>query len=153
GMTMNATTGLIQWTPTAAQVGNQQVVVRVQDTEGLAATQSFVIMVHQPNQPPLITSTPVLTATVGQPYSYDVDATDPDAGDVLTFSLVSAPTGMTINATTGLIQWTPTLAEVGNQSVTVRVQDLGRLFAIQAFTITVTAVNHPPTITSTPALT
>ena len=30
-------------------------------------------------------------ATQDQPYSYDVDATDPDAGDTLTFALDTAP--------------------------------------------------------------
>lgn len=59
------------------------------------------------NHPPVITSTPVTTATVGQPYTYDVEASDPDAGDTPTFSLVEKPEGMTINATTGLIEWTP----------------------------------------------
>ena len=44
-----------------------------------------------------------------------MNATDPDAGDTLTYSLTTAPTGMTINATTGLISWTPTKAQVGAQ--------------------------------------
>ena len=37
------------------------------------------------NQPPQITSTPVTAAVAGQPYSYDVDATDPDVGDSLAY--------------------------------------------------------------------
>ncbi|HEY5871337.1 MAG TPA: putative Ig domain-containing protein [Candidatus Tectomicrobia bacterium] len=73
------------------------------------------------NHPPTSISTPVMAATGGQPYSYDVDATDPDPGDTLTFSLPTAPTGMTINATTGLIQWTPTPGQLGAQAVTVQV--------------------------------
>ncbi|MBW8370301.1 MAG: multicopper oxidase domain-containing protein, partial [Thiobacillus sp.] len=48
------------------------------------------------NAPPTITSTAITTATVGQPYSYDVDASDPDAGDVLSYSLDVFPAGMTI---------------------------------------------------------
>jgi len=44
----------------------------------------------------------------GLPYAYDVDATDPDAGDVLTYSLTTAPAGMSVNPTSGLIAWTPT---------------------------------------------
>jgi len=59
------------------------------------------------NHPPVINSAAPVTATVGQPYSYGVQATDPDAGDTLTFSLFTAPGGMTINAQTGLINWTP----------------------------------------------
>ena len=40
------------------------------------------------------------------PYSYDVQAIDPD-NDLLTYSLVNNPAGMTINPSTGLISWVP----------------------------------------------
>jgi hypothetical protein len=40
----------------------------------------------------------------GKTYTYQVNATDPDE-DILTYSLKSAPAGMTINPKTGLIQW------------------------------------------------
>jgi hypothetical protein len=93
---------------------------------------------------PTITSIPVVTATQGVAYSYDVNATDPDAGDVLTYSLDIKPTGMSINATSGLIAWTPGSAQVGPQAVKARVTDQTGLFATQPFTITVANVNDPP---------
>jgi len=86
-----------------------------------------------PNAPPSITSTAITAATVGQPYSYDVNATDPDAGDVLTYSLDVFPAGMTINGTSGLISWTPGAA--GNSNVTVRVTDPGGLFDTRSFIV------------------
>ena len=85
------------------------------------------------NHTPIITSTPVTSATKGQAYSYDVNATDSD-GDTLTYSLTTSPTGMTIISTTGLINWTPTSS--GDYNVTVKVSD-GELFDTQSFTITV----------------
>lgn len=135
GMTINSSSGLINWTPTAA--GDYNVMVKVSDNGSpvKSITQSFTIHVGQPgpaNQPPTITSTAITTATVGQAYSYDVDATDPD-GDSLTYFLVG-PAGMTIDFLSGLITWTPTTS--GNYNVTVSVSD-GRLFATQSFTITV----------------
>jgi len=87
----------------------------------------------QDNHPPQITSTPVTSATVGEAYTYDVAATDPD-GDTLTYSLLAAPTGMTINSSTGLINWIPTAA--GSFGVTVKVSD-GELSDSQSFTIVV----------------
>ncbi|EXI66571.1 MAG: Cell wall-associated polypeptide CWBP200 [Candidatus Accumulibacter adjunctus] len=156
GMMINAVTGLVTWTPMLAQVGSHDVTVRVTDTGGLSAEQSFTIVVVAPppvNHPPSFTSSPVVTATVGQPYAYQITASDPDAGDVLTYSHPTAPAGMTINPTTGLITWTPALAQVGKPNVTVRVTDQGGLFTEQGFTITVTApapVNQPPSFTSTP---
>jgi hypothetical protein len=143
GMTINATTGLIAWTPTLAQVGDHSVVVRVTDTGGLFAEQSFTITVSTPpptNQPPSINSTPLTTATADTRYSYDVDASDPDVGEVLTYSLTTAPAGMSIDAASGLVEWTPSAAQTGDHPVEVKVQDAGGLSATQPFTITVAAV-------------
>jgi len=99
------------------------------------------------NQSPTITSTPITTATVNVLYTYNVDATDPD-GDTLTYSLTTSPTGMTINSTTGLINWTPT--STGDYEVTVRVSD-GSLFANQNYTITVRAEEVTPRLKLTPS--
>ena len=116
------------------------VTARVTDLTGLFDTQSYTIAVVPGNRPPLITSDPVTAATEGQLYTYDVEAEDPDVGDVLTFSLDVAPTGMTIDSTTGVIIWTPTNADAGNNPVTVRVTDSGGLFDTQSFVIAVGAV-------------
>jgi cadherin-like protein/putative Ig domain-containing protein len=144
GMAITAVTELIQWTPTATQVGNHDVTVLVQDRGGVSATQSFTVAVSQPNHPPQITSTPVTVATAGQAYRYAVTATDPDVGDSLTFALPIAPTDMTIDAATGLIQWTPTVAQVGELTVMVQVQDSVGTFVTQSFTVAVTQLHRPP---------
>ena len=102
-----------------------------------------------PNEAPIITSTPITTATVGVLYTYNVNATDPD-GDTLAYSLVVKPSGMTINSATGLIKWTPTAK--GDYPVTVKVSD-GTLSINQNFTIKVKVVNHAPSITSIPITT
>ena len=88
------------------------------------------------NQSPTITSTPITTATVDVLYTYDVNATDPDIGDTLIYSLTTSPSGMTINSTTGVIGWTPTSTQIGDNAVTVEVSD-GSLSDTQSFTITV----------------
>jgi hypothetical protein len=51
-----------------------------------------------------ITSSPVLTGRAGETYTYQVSATD-TAGGSLTFSLSGGPSGMVINAETGLVTW------------------------------------------------
>ncbi|MGX2029945.1 PKD domain-containing protein [Methylocaldum gracile] len=97
-----------------------------------------------PNVLPAITSAPLTAATVGQSYVYDVDATDAD-GDVLVFSLATAPAGMSLDVATGVIQWTPT-AE-GTFAVTVTVSDGRGGTASQSFKIVVsggTSGNLPP---------
>jgi glucose/arabinose dehydrogenase len=55
---------------------------------------------------PAFTSSPVVTAVVGNPYAYDSDAV---GNPVPTYSLTGTPpAGMTINSATGEIAWTPT---------------------------------------------
>lgn len=53
---------------------------------------------------PTIKSEPVLTAAVGQEYTYDVQASGMTP---ITYSLDVSPSGMTINSSTGMIHWTP----------------------------------------------
>ncbi len=73
-----------------------------------------------PNNPPIITSTPVTQGFAGTQYNYQVRAYDPE-NDTLTFGLVWGPQGMTINSQSGLIQWLPT--QTGNYSVNLSVTD------------------------------
>jgi hypothetical protein len=128
-MTINSSSGLITWTPTAK--GDFDVVIEVSDGS-LTDTQSFTISVV--DQPPVVTSTPITTATVGVEYSYDVDATDPD-GDDLYYYLIVSPTGMAIDGE-GSISWTPTAAHISDNAVVVEVSDL-ELSVTQSFTITI----------------
>jgi hypothetical protein len=151
GMTINNVSGLISWTPTVGQVGNYPVTVTVSDGAS-TDSQSFIVtvtLVDPPNTPPSITSAPDTSAVANEAYSYDVNATDID-GDVLTYSLVINPAGMTIDPNTGQINWTPTAGQVGNHQVKVKVSD-GEADVFQEYTLTVTApLNTAPDISSVP---
>lgn len=118
----------------------------VTDSHGAAsAADTVTISAQVLNLPPVITSTAVTIAATGQPYGYDVEAHDPDAGDALTFFLMTAPAGMMIDPATGLIQWTPADDQGGPQAVTVRVQDAGGLVATQSFAAQVSSpANRAP---------
>ena len=87
------------------------------------------------NSSPVIESDPVTTAKEGAVYNYDVEAIDPD-GDTLTYSLTTGPDGMTINSATGVINWTPTEEQIGENEVEIEVSDQYRS-TTQSFTITV----------------
>jgi hypothetical protein len=87
------------------------------------------------NKAPIIESTPITTAKEGALYTYEVEATDPE-GDELEFTLLIHPTGMIINSSTGVISWTPTEEQIGENEVEIEVSDLYRS-TTQLFTITV----------------
>lgn len=104
------------------------------------------------DSPPSIVSRPITGATEGQTYRYQVEATDPDEGDVLTYSLPSAPTGMTIDSSTGLISWNPSESDIGSYFVRVTVKDRIQRYATQSYRINVAKIyiNKPPKFVSTP---
>ncbi len=71
-------------------------------------------------QTTLVNHTPVLApidnqvATPGTAVTFTASATDPDAGQTLTYSLdPGAPTSSSIDAKTGVFTWTPTAAQAG----------------------------------------
>jgi len=155
GGTITGSGSTITWTAPALP-GTYTITCTVSDGE-LIDIQGISIVVTEPepeNQPPIITSTAVTSATVGEAYIYDVEAADSE-GDTLTYTISviygPPPTGMTINPITGLISWIPTTT--GYYNVTVEVSDDGSPVksTTQSFTIIVTEpepINHPPVISS-----
>ena len=95
-VSINSQTGLI--TGTAPFVGADKgftVEVGVLDGKGGVANQIYTLNVRNvpagsTNSAPVITSTPILEVNEGAVYSYQVTATDANAEDVLTYSLVGA---------------------------------------------------------------
>ena len=133
--------GKISWQPSLN--GNYDVSVAVSDGQA-TAFQNYSIGVTGDN-PPRFTTLPITIATVGVRYLYNTSAKDDDH-DILAFSLVEGPEGMTINSATGAISWTPALSDVGNHTVTVRAYD-GRGGAdLQTFTLTVVEPPSPSAV-------
>jgi Putative Ig domain len=75
----------------------------------------------------------VTSGRLGAAYSYDVDATA--FPGPITYSLDTAPSGMTIDSTSGLIEWTPGASGVHN--VAVRASNGTNPDAVQAFQVAV----------------
>lgn len=70
----------------------------------------------------------------GYVYSYRVRAVDPD-GDPLTYSLKSAPPGMTIDQENGQLQWNVPPDYKGKAGITVAVNDGNGGEVLQSFTL------------------
>jgi hypothetical protein len=132
--------GRITWMPPRS--GRYIVSAAVGDRQA-TAYQNFTLEV--PNSLPKFSSTPATNASVGIQYDYEAKAVDDD-GDVLAFSLYSAPEGMSIDSTTGMLLWMP--ANAGTYDVSLSVYD-GIEEAHQNFSINVSA-NHAPLFTSIP---
>ncbi len=95
------------------------------------------------NTPPSFTSTTVTSGTVGTTYTYNIIATDADAGDVLTITATTIPSWLTLSDNgSGLatLTGTPQSTDVGSNAVVISVND-GTVSTNQSFTITVAAAN------------
>ncbi|MGL6073356.1 MAG: FG-GAP-like repeat-containing protein [Fimbriiglobus sp.] len=154
GLSMNPATGDVTWTPATGQTGLQAVVLRVLDGTGNFSTQAFEISVTVGaiNRPPVASTLPPADATVGEALSYTFIATDPE-GSSLTYSIARGPAGLTIDPLTGILTWTPAVADLGTVGVTLVARDAGGAAAVQSFAIDVRTPNRAPTITNNPPAT
>ncbi|WP_159077121.1 Ig-like domain-containing protein [Halococcoides cellulosivorans] len=99
------------------------------------------IAVHE-NQPPTADNA-TLSVTEGGTASTDLDARDPDGGD-LAFAVGTGPANGSaeLNATTGVLTYTPDPGFVGRDTVVVRVSD-GHVNTTARVSITVAAASTP----------
>ncbi|MEC4895478.1 MAG: putative Ig domain-containing protein, partial [Oscillatoria sp. PMC 1051.18] len=120
--------------------------------ENIQFTYELVVL-SQLNVAPIIESKPNKEILGGQPYSYQVIATDAN-NDELSYSLLVAPLGMTIDPATGLINWQTDIADVANHSLIIEVSDSFGGKTQQNFTLAVLGdiPNRPPNFTSTPVV-
>ena len=139
--------GNFTWTPTWAQVATYTFSVKVSDPGGLSAQRSISINVA--NQAPVIDPIPTQPpAHPGRVVAFSVVASDLD-GDPITYALVNSPAGANIDDL-GNVTWTPTWAQIGTFSITVRVTDPGGLSASRSVSITV--ANQAPVLDPLPAV-
>jgi Putative Ig domain len=122
GLSIDAHTGVISGMPTDSAFGDNAVTVTATDAHGHAISESFHLAVGDSG--PTAIAIADQSGYEGQPFSLDVAShfTAPAAGDTLAFS-ASLPTGLTIDAHTGVISGTPTDGDFGNNAVTVTATD------------------------------
>ena len=135
GASINPSTGAFSWTPTEQQgAGSYTFTVKVTDdgTPGLSGEETINVTVNEVNVAPVAADVPAsLAGQWGDPVAFTATATDHDVtqpGDkpnVLSFSLVGAPDGASIDSSTGAFAWTPDSTQIGAHSFQVRVTDDG----------------------------
>jgi DNA/RNA endonuclease G, NUC1 len=112
--------GQAKYAPATDFNGNDSFTYVVSDGHGGTATGTVNITVSAVNDAPALTGVPTTASVVySTNLSFTAQATDVDLpAQTLTFSLIGAPSGATINPTTGVFSWTPTAAQAGNDGTT-----------------------------------
>ena len=112
------------------------------DSETLTLTINPIV-IPPTNVSPVITYSPVTSVNEGANYNYHVIATDAD-GDTLTYSLISAPSWLSINTGTGVISGTAPLVSVDtNYIIVVGVSDGVNSIVTETYTLTVIDTSTP----------
>ena len=136
-----------EWTKNGEPAGNgkrievplkrgDKVSVKITPFDGEVYGRSVILHREIRNLPPMIIDDKKFNFD-GKVYSYQVMATDPD-GDTLTYSLKTAPAGMTVNPTTGQISWNVPPDFKGKASFGVSVTDGNGGEVLQNLTFSIT---------------
>lgn len=133
-----------EWTKNGETAGNNKQIsaplkkgdkidVKITPYDGEAYGRPVILHREVLNLPPMIEENRRFNLE-GDLYTYQIKATDPD-GDTLTYSLKSAPAGMTVDPTTGLVRWNVPSGFNGKASFTVSVADGHGGEALQSLSI------------------
>ena len=163
-----SSSGTLTFTPAASQVGSATVSVSIKDNGGIAnggddtsAVQTFTISVTGVNDPPSFVKgadQTDLEDAPAQSVSGWATAISPgpsdESGQTVTFVVSNNNTGLfsaqPAVSSGGTLTYTPALNANGSATVSLHAHDNGGGTAdspTQTFTITITAVNDPPTFT------
>jgi hypothetical protein len=147
--TFNTTTGAFAWTPGEAKgPGVYEVTVRASDGTAVDG-QVVTITVHEENTAPVLAFIGSRRASPGTAVTFTAAASDADLPpNGLRFTLdAGAPSEARIDAASGAFSWTPTEADLGTHSITIRVTDDGGPALDDFETFTVDVAQLPQTIT------
>jgi len=131
GLSVNSLTGLISGTATAT--GTTNATISAINISGTGSVPLTIIVLPLP----VITSSLIVTATDGSPFSYQIVATN----NPTSYGATGLPTGLIVNTATGLISGTPTVT--GVSSVTINATNPGGTTSV---TLTITVLPPPPVI-------
>ena len=132
GLTLNATTGVIDGTPTT--VGSSTFTLQVTDHTAQTATKAFTLAIVTPAAPKITTGSPLTASMVGTTFSQTLAATGGTKPYTWDISAGTLPPGLSMSSD-GIVAGTPTA--VGNSTFTVRVTDANSYASTKVFAMSV----------------
>ncbi len=155
-------TGVYTWNTTGATLGpvalntlySTQVTIEERDAmnnvKGKVAVDFFIQLVPDVNDPPVFTA-PTCGSTIGglagTPITFNVSASDGDAGDVVTLNVAGLPAGASMapplptagNPVSSVFSWTPMIGQAGSYIVSFTATDQTSQQALCSVTLEVSS--------------
>ena len=148
----NTATGTLSGTPDNADAKTyNNIILSVTDGTDTVSLPPFSITVVHVNHPPSISGTPAEAVQAEHVYTFTPSASDTD-GDTLAFSTANnRPDWLSISSTTGTLQGTPPISEIGKRiTIVLQVSDGKEVASLPPFTLTIKKDNTTPSISGTP---
>ncbi len=148
-VSINSVTHVVSLTAARDWHGSETIVFTASDSDGLSDSDSVTVTVTPVNDPPKLASIGDKRVSENMPLRFMITATDVDAGDTLTYSAESIPSGASWDPRTGQFDWTPdydvvTTAESSRAfRVTFKVTDSQGASDKETITITVSDTVEP----------
>ena len=170
GFSLNASSGVIDWTPNYDQAGNYEFKITGSDGS-LSDDKIFTIIVENTNRAPLLTTIPNQGSAAENTAITQVNANDSNTGndtdidgETITYSCFydnnidgtvdsvtncTSLSGINFNSTSGVIDWIPNYNQSGLYEFKIVASD-GGLSDEEIFSITVANTNRPPVLAVIP---
>jgi Cohesin domain/Putative Ig domain/FlgD Ig-like domain len=147
GAKLDSVTGSFIWVPAIGAAGKYSILFKASDPGGLFDTTTAVVTVVMKNVKPTFAVIPATAKNELDTVKIIVTATDPNTGDVLTYTAISTPLGSSFTAATRTFLWVPALNTAGVYTVKFIVSD-GLLTDTANAVITISKTNLKPVFVS-----
>jgi hypothetical protein len=140
GLQLNAQTGVISGTPTAAGVFN--FTIRASCASACTASRAYTVTINPISCPTITLPALPATGAVGSPYAGSLAGTTPTGTYNFTVSSGALPPGVTLNNIFKVVSGTPTTA--GTYNFTIKARRNGTACeGVRSYTVTITATVAP----------
>ena len=136
--------GSVDFIPSNDDVGVHSLTVTVTDAGSLSDSAQWMVEVLNTNQAPVLDPVEDQFWNEDEPVYLEVVARDFDPGDRITY--IDVTSMFDIDPDTGVINFTPTQANVGTHTIELRARDRAGLMHTIFFEVTVLATNDPPVV-------
>lgn len=131
------------WQPTSTQSGRHEITITATSADGKTDNTTFTADIRAFNSPPRFTPTRPVSIPVDESFELTLTAVDPDGPNpnLIRYLGVDMPDGASLEESTGVFRWSPTVRQVGNHKFQVIATDQFGAASSQNFEINVIEIN------------